>query len=81
MQNTLNTLQRDKDITWFTQTMGYVHKEIVRLLLQSRKMKGYNLQQNYGTSSPHFHSLSQTIIEIVYNAIMPYKTMLQCFLL
>ena len=28
MQNTLNTLQRDTDIMWFTQTMGYIHKEI-----------------------------------------------------
>ena len=28
MQNTLKTLQRDIDITWFTQKMGYVHKEI-----------------------------------------------------
>ena len=28
MQNTLNTLQRDTNIIWFTQTMGYIHKEI-----------------------------------------------------
>ena len=27
MQNTLNTLQRDTDITWFTQMVGYVQKE------------------------------------------------------
>ena len=28
MQNTLNTLQRDTYITWFIQTMGYIHIEI-----------------------------------------------------
>ena len=28
MKNTLNTLQRDTYMMWFTQMMGYVHKEI-----------------------------------------------------
>ena len=28
MQKILNTLQRDTNIMWFTQNMGYVHTEI-----------------------------------------------------
>ena len=67
MQNTLNTLQRDAYITWFTQMMGYVHKEIATPLLMSRKMKGYKLQQNLYTSSSRSQSLSHTITDIVYN--------------
>ena len=43
------------------------------LLLQSRKMKGYTLQQNRFTSSSRSHSLySSTIqyhIELIYNAL------------
>ena len=44
-------------------------KKFPVLLLQSRKMKGYNLQQNCCTSSSRSHSLSHTITEIVYNTI------------
>ena len=74
IQNTLNTLQRDIDLMWFTQTMGYVHTEIASPLLPSRKMTGYNLQQYRFTSSSRSHSLSHTITQIVYNATIQYKT-------
>ena len=40
MQNTLNTLQRDTDITWFTQTMGYAHKEIASPFIIVQKDEG-----------------------------------------
>ena len=40
MQNTLNTLQRDIDIMWFTQTMGYVHKEIASPFITVQKDEG-----------------------------------------
>ena len=40
MKNTLNTLQRDTDITWFTQTMGYVHKEIASPFITVHKDEG-----------------------------------------
>ena len=79
MQNTLNTLQRETDITWFTQTMGYVHKENASPFTTVQKMKGYNLHKNRCTSSSSSHSLSHTIIEIVYNYIIPCTTVLQCF--
>ena len=40
MQNTLNTLQRDTYITWFTQTMGYVHTEIANPFITVQKDEG-----------------------------------------
>ena len=40
MQNTLNTLQRDTDITWFTQTMSYVHTEIANPFIIVQKDEG-----------------------------------------
>ena len=40
MQNTLNTLQRDIDIMWFTQTMGYIHKEISSPFITVQKDEG-----------------------------------------
>ena len=40
MQNTLNTLQRDTYIMWFTQTMGYVHKEISSPFITVQKYEG-----------------------------------------
>ena len=40
MQNTLNTLQRDTVITWFTQTMGYVHTEIAIPFITIQKDEG-----------------------------------------
>ena len=83
MQNKLNKLQRDTYITWFTQTMGYVHKDegiqpatkLPVLVLQSRKMKGYNLQQNHCTSSSRSHSLSSSTIQ--YPHPVPYSTHIQ----
>ena len=43
MQNTLKTLQRDTYITWFTQTMGYVHKEIASPFITVQKDEGTQL--------------------------------------
>ena len=40
MQNTLNTLQRDTYINWFTQMMGYVHKEISSTFITLQKDEG-----------------------------------------
>ena len=40
MQNTLNTLQRDTNIMWFTQTMGYVHKQIASPFITIQKDEG-----------------------------------------
>ena len=40
MQNTLNTLQRDTYIMWFTQTMGYVHKQISSPFITVQKDEG-----------------------------------------
>ena len=47
---------------WTTST-----KKLPALLLQSKKMKGYTLQQNCCTSSSRSHSFSHTITKIVYN--------------
>ena len=40
MQNTLNTLQKDTNITWFTQKMGYVHIEIASPFITVKKDEG-----------------------------------------
>ena len=40
MENTLNTLQRATDITWFAQTMGYVHTEISSPFITVQKDEG-----------------------------------------
>ena len=45
------------------------------LLLQSRKMKGYTLQQNRCTSSSRSHSLSSSIIQ--YPHLVQYSTHIQ----
>ena len=37
MKNTLNTLHRDKYITWFTQTMGYIHTKIASPFITVQK--------------------------------------------
>ena len=39
----IKTLHKDTDIMWFTQMMGYIHKEIAIPFIIVRKMKGYNL--------------------------------------
>ena len=40
MKNTLKTLQRDTDITWFTQIMGYIHKDIASPFIIVQKDEG-----------------------------------------
>ena len=40
MKNTLNTLQRDTNITWFIQTMGYVQIEISSPCITVQKDEG-----------------------------------------
>ena len=37
MQNKLNTLKRDTFITWFTQTMGYIHTQITNRFITVQK--------------------------------------------
>ena len=71
MQNTLNTLQRDIDIMWFTQTMGYIHKEIASPFMTVHKDEGI-----HPTAKPlHFlFMLSQYIFQ--YNTI-PCSVILQ----
>ena len=74
MQNKLNTLQRDTDITWFTQMMGYIHKEISSPFITVQKDEGIHR----AAKSLHFlFMLSQSLFQ--YNRI-PYIVMLQCFL-
>ena len=79
MQNTLNTLQRDTDITWFTQTMGYVHKEIASPFITVQKDEGIQL----AAKPLHFlFTLSQSLSHNnrdclqCYNAIHSRITML-----
>ena len=83
MQNTLNTLQRDTDITWFTQMMGYVYTKIASPFIIVQKDEG--IQPT--AKSLHFlftlsQSLSHNHIDCLqsYNTIQ-YTTDLQCFLL
>ena len=40
MLNTLNTLQRNTDVMWFTQTMGYVHNKISSTFITLQKDEG-----------------------------------------
>ena len=81
MQNTLNTLQRDIDITCFTQTIGNVHKEISSPFITVQKDEGIQPIEK----SLHFlfmlsQSLSDNHIDFLQYAVIPYKTVLQCFL-
>ena len=82
MQNKLNTLQRDTDITWFTPMMEYVHKEISIPFIIVQKDEGiqpaakllhflFTLSQ----SLPHNHR------DCLQYTIIPYIVVLQCFLL
>ena len=82
MQNTLNTLQRDTNITWFTQTMGYIHTEIANPIITVQKDEGIQ-----PTAIPlHFlFMLSQSLTEsqrlftmLQYNK-KPYTDVLQLF--
>ena len=80
MQNTLNTLLRDTDITWFTQTMGYVQKEIASHFITFHKDEG--IQPT--TKSLHFlFTLSQSLSHnhrdyLQYNTIQ-YNTPTQSY--
>ena len=79
MQNTLNTLQRDTDIIWFTQTMGYVHKEIASHFITVQKDERI---QPTGKSLHFLFTLSQSLshnhIDCLqcYNRIHIHVTML-----
>ena len=79
MQNTLNKLQRDTDITWFTQTTSYVHKEISSPFISIQKYEGI---QPIATPLHFLFTLSQYLSHnhidcLQYNTI-PYTTVLQC---
>ena len=82
MQNALKKLQRDTDITWFPQMMGYVHKEISNPFITVQKDEGIQL----AAISLHFlFMLSQSLSHnhrdyLQYNTIQyPYLAVLQCF--
>ena len=40
MKKRIKTLERDTDITWFTQMMGYIHKEIASPFIIVQKDEG-----------------------------------------
>ena len=44
MKNTLNKIQRDTDMMWFTQKMGYVHTEISSPFIIIQKDKDEGIQ-------------------------------------
>ena len=82
MQNTLSTLQRDTDITWFTKMMGYNHKDISIPSITVQKDEGIQLEGNplhflfpLSQSLPHNHR------DCLQYKIIPYTVVLQCFLL
>ena len=81
MQNTLKHY-RETDITWFTQTMGYVHKEIASPFITVQKYEGIQP----AAKLLHFlFTLSQSLSHnqrdcFQYN-IIPYTAVLQLFLL
>ena len=79
MHNTLNTLQRDTDIKWFTQEMGYVHTEISSPFISIQKDEGIQP----ATKVLHFlFTLSQSLSHNhrdclqFYNTIHNYVTIL-----
>ena len=60
---------------WFTQTMGYVHKEIASPFITVRKVEGIQP----ATKPMHFlFMLSQSLFQY---KIIPYTVVLQYFLL
>ena len=71
MQNTLNTLQRDTGITWFTQMMGYVHTEISIPFITVQKDEGIQ-----PTATPlHFlFTLSQSLSHNHIDCLQCYNT-------
>ena len=71
MQNTLNTLQRDTSITWFTQTMGYVHTKIASPFITVLKDEGIQ-----PTTTPlHFlFTLSQSLSHNHRECLQCYNT-------
>ena len=52
---------------------------IQSIIIQSIKMKGFNMQKPRCTSSSLSHNLSHAITKIVYNATIQYTTILQWF--
>ena len=59
-------------------------RNLLVLLLHSRKMKGYTLQQNRCTSSSHSHSLSSStiqcphLLQLQWSLLKPYKGLITC---
>ena len=78
MQNTLNTLERDIDTMWFTQTMCYVHLEIASPFITVQKYEGIQpteIPLNFlFTLSP---SLSHNHRDILQYNTIPYIAILQ----
>ena len=77
MQNTLNTLQRNIDITWFTQNMGCVHTGIASPFITVQKDEGI---QPAAIPLHFLFTLSQSLSHnhggcLQYNTI-PYHTQL-----
>ena len=69
MQNTLNTLQRDTNIMWFTQTMGYVHKENASPFITVQKDEGIQ------PTTKQLHFLFMLSQSLSHN----HKYCLQCY--
>ena len=71
MQNTLNTFQRDTDITQFTQTMGYVDTKIDSPFIIIQKDEGIQL----ATIPLHFlFLLSQSLSHNQIYCLQCYNT-------
>ena len=71
MQNTLNTLQRDTYITWFTQTMGYIHKEISSPFITTQKDEGI---QPIAKPLHFLFTLSQSLSHSHIDGLQCYNT-------
>ena len=80
MQNTLNITERHRYNVVHPNDGLRPQRNFPFLLLQSRKMKGYTLQQNRCTSSSHSHSLSSSTIQcphpVQYSTHIQYHTVL-----
>ena len=75
MQNTLNITERHKYNVVHPKNGLRPQNFFPVLLFQSRKMKGYALQQNRCTSSSRSHSLSCSTIQCPHP--VPYSTHIQ----
>ena len=76
MQKTLNILQRDMNISWFTQTMGYVHKEIANHFITVQKDEGIQP----ATEPLHFlFTLSQSLFTLLQSLSHNHTYYLQCY--